>query len=393
MARSSYYGQSADWVRHFQNWLISHGYKLPRYGADGQWGDETEAAYVAAGGPGSDADSAIKSAQTSTPTAKPTTKPATSPGGPDGDLDKYINDHYPGLAPLFKIPEIHDLLIKAYHEKWTTEELTAQFYKTNYWKSHNQTSEAWITLSPEERATERRKVAAQMISELQTLYGTSAFTKRFGSANISPDDFVVKHFGAVDGVASGKTPYEVWQVEAQSEARRTPGTQALADDLQKQEDLARQVKRPQEVAEELFQKAHGDYFVNLSKQDAVHWANNIISGRSSFGEFDDYLRKQSSSLYPFYKDSINNGVLPKALFGPALNTLASELETSTDAVIANTKLWGEITAQAAGTKGQFTASDWITYARSLPEWKRTQGAATMVGDFEQRILQEFGAIG
>lgn len=383
---SSYFGQHADWIKHFQNWLITEGYKLPS-GVDGVWGSETEAAYDSAVQAGKAVTLAIQQAQKATPSG---TKPASTSTQSDAQFEDYIKQHYPGMIPLLNIPEIKQGLIQAAKEQWSPEKLQAWFLGTNYWKGHSQSQEAWLTLSPVERGQKRLDVATQMIGDLEALYGTQAFKQRIGTTD--PAQFLAAHFSTIEKIASGVMAYASWQVEASLDARKFPGSQAYADEIQRQEDLATKLKRPQEIAEQLFQQAHGDYFVNLSKQDSVTWANNIIAGKSSFGEFNDYLRKQAATLYPFYKDSIGNGVLPKALFGPALNTLSTELETSPDAVIANSKLWGEITAQAAGTKGQFTAADWVTYARSLPEYKRTQGAATMTSDFADKLLREFGQV-
>lgn len=379
---SSYYGQRADWVKKFQEWANSRGQKLD---TDGIWGKNTEAAYAALRN--QDADAMIKGFQTgkAAPAAK-TTASVTA------DLDKYIQEHYPGMIPLLGIPEIKDGLLKAAKEHWSSEKLQAWFYGTKYWKTHTSQQEKWQTLSPAERGSERLRVAAQMLTQLQALYGTAAFAKRLGNANMRPEDFVNQHFDTVEAVASGKLPYEAWLVKAQTEARHYPGTQAQVDELQRQEDLAVRAKRPQEVAEQIWQQAHGDYFINISKTDALAWANSILGGKSSFGELQDFFRKQATDMYPFYKDSINNGVLPKALFGPALGTLSQELESSPEAIIANPKIWGEITSQAAGSKGPFTASDWVTYARNLPEWKGTHNARTMTADLQEKLLKNFGAI-
>jgi hypothetical protein len=228
-----------------------------------------------------------------------------------------------------------------------------------------------------------------MATEVEGLYGTSAFTKQFGS--LAKFEQGIHEQAA--RVASGGQTWEDWLLTWTMKARTTSGTQEFSDEQQRQLALAQQAKTPQEIAEKLFEQAHGDYFISLSKADALNWANNIMNGKSSYGEFDDYLRKQASTLYPFYKDSINNGVLPKTLFGPAMNSLSNELEMSPEQVQADPKMWGEITAQAAGSKAPFTASDWIQYARNLPQYKATQGAAQLTSDFASTILKEFGAIG
>ncbi len=383
-------GSQGPDVQKLQQFLNQHGAHLA---VDGDFGPATAAAVKAfQQSQGITADGVVGPQTwgkiTGAPAPTSGGKPAPSSAAGDKSLEDYINQHYPGMAPLMSNPEIKAGLLQAAKEQWSPEKLQAWFYGTQYWKSHNQTQEKWPTLSTAEQITEIDSTLTKMSNDLLTLFGTQAFNKQWGSV----DGFKQRDRNIAYKIASGAMTYEDWLLGATVKARQTNGTQAFADEMQRQQQLAQQLKTPQEVAEQLFEKAHGDYFVNLSKQDAVTWANNIINGKSSYGEFDDYLRGQAATLYPFYKDSISNGVLPKALFGPALNTLSSELETSTEGVIANPKLWGEITAQAAGTKGQFTAADWVTYARSLPEWKKTQGAAQMAGDFSDKLLREFGAV-
>jgi hypothetical protein len=304
------------------------------------------------------------------------------------NLEGQIRRDFPGLAPFLDVPELKNLLVKAADQGWTADRFMAEVRGTKWWKTHTQSQQEWVTLAPAEQRKRGKDALAKMVAYEMDLYGTASFNKTYGSVA----NYEKRWWSQAIRLASGQVSFEMWQFDTLQKAKKTSGSQAFADEMQRQEELARQVKRPEEIAEQLWQQAHGDYFVNISKKDAKKWADNIIHGKSSFGEFDDFMRKTAATMYSGYADSINNGVLPKALFGPALSTLANELETSPDAVVANPKLWGEITAQAAGAKGAFTASDWIRYARALPEYQHTHGARELVANFEQEILQRFGAV-
>lgn len=303
------------------------------------------------------------------------------------------------IRPYIEVDELRPLIVAMAPVEWGGKGKGADWFLsavqgTSWYQQRTETQQSWSTLTPAEKENRIRQTGANMYDWLQTNAGTDWVTKK-GYAELysrieSKGNNKLRYWAWK--VASGAMSYEEWQVNVSQSLLKDPTSKMAILDLQSREELARMAKRPEEIAEELWMKARGEYFVNFSKETAKQWANDIINGRSSFGEFNDFLRKQAATLYPAYAESINNGILPKALFGPALTTLAGELEVSEEQVLGDNKLWGEITAQAAGSKDPFTASDWVRYARSLPQWRRTRGAQDMAATFSDKLLKQFGAI-
>lgn len=320
--------------------------------------------------------------------------PAEPEGGrTENRLKDVIREEFPGLAPFLDEPELGDLLTQAADEGWTSERFLAELRGTEWWEQHTQAQQEWATLSPAEQDQRVSETAVGIVEYAQQVFGREALQKYPGLRGFSRADHDHTQMLARK-VASGELTMAELQHSMTNMALKKPDTIAAVQDLERREQLARRKRRPEEIAEEFWQKARKDYFVNLDKDAAKDWANRIIQGEASFGAFNDFLREEASKLYSGYSESIENGILPKSLFAPAMNVLGRELEMSEDQIIATDKLWGQITQQASeAKKGEtFTARDWVQYARSLPEWKQTQGAHQMASDFAQNLLHKFGAV-
>lgn len=303
------------------------------------------------------------------------------------------------LRPFFDIPELRKLLVARAPKAWggggwSQEKFEAALLGTKYYQKHNAAQNEWLVLPEGEKKARIRELVSEIYGYLQDNAGRDWMVKNGyntmytqaikGGAN--------KLYEWAEKVASGKITIIELQTKLFNGLIKDPESDVYLDEMQKKEERARQKKRPEEIAEELWQQAHGDYFLNVSKESARDWANRIINGEASFGEFNDFLRKEASTLYSAYAESINNGVLPRALFGPAMGILSSELEMSEEQIVATPSLWGEITRQASVKDGQFSASDWVQYARQLPQWKTTRGANEMAANFSERLLRQFGAV-
>lgn len=324
--------------------------------------------------------------------------PAEGEGEPAGAdenaLKQTIREEFPGLAPFLDEPGLGDLLTQAADEGWTSERFLAELRGTDWWKKHTQQQQEWATLSPAERESRINETAVSIVEYAQQQYGRELIGKLPGLNGFSsPDHPHAKKLARE--VASGQKTLAEIRYDIRTHALKFPQSIAGVEDLERREQLARRKRRPEEIAEEFWKKARKDYFVNIDKGAAKDWARRVIQGDASFGDFNEFLREEAARLYPNYSESIlDGGVLPKSLFAPVFNILGRELEMSEEQIIANDKLWGEITRQAAAAKKDetFTARDWVQYARNLPEWKQTQGAHQMASDFAQTLLQKFGAV-
>lgn len=288
-----------------------------------------------------------------------------------------IND--PELGPLFK---------EANEKNWSWPELLARIVQSNFWKTRASEAIRWQGLSPGEQAQQIDNVYAQLEAQLRTLYGTQKFNQLFPlNVEGGRQNGRIRHEAYL--AVSGQKPFGIIQLEFANEARITPGTQSFVDEQIKQEELARRAKRPEEIAEELWQTARLKYWVPLSKDDAKRFANGIINGTFSMGEFMDNLRAQSKVLYPAFSERIDAGITPQTLFAPYMNAAADELEQSPETIVLNDKIFGTVLqGSATGTFPSLT--DFIAGIRRMPEWQRTKKAQDIGYDLGARFARAFG---
>lgn len=265
---------------------------------------------------------------------------------------------------------------------------TAQLRQTNWWQQSTAASQQWQGMSEASRQ-QAQQATTQKILDLYRSEGGSGWLAKhpeYDAASSQLQDVAYR-------INSGQLPWEVFASATHANFIQDQSTDAYVVEQQHQEQIAQQRKRPQDIAEELWQSAHGDYFLGdtqFSKDTAVQWANGIVNGTSSRGEFQDYMRTTASNLYAKYADQIKNGITPGALFAPALGILSKELEISPEAVKANGALWSQVAAQGAGTDKPFTSLDWIKFARNQPDWRFTQGANDQADAWTYKLAQMFG---
>lgn len=346
-------------------------------------------------------EKATNSRASKTTTSKTSTSKTTSTSNKQDELiDRLLRDPTfgPIIRPFVKVAELRPLIanlapVSWGGKGWTESKFLLAVQQTKWWTSKSDAQLQWKTLTEGQKESEIRKQAAELAAWLQANGGQDWFVKK-GYADlarkVNQPGGILRYWAWQ--IASGQRSLAEWELTMTQGLMGDTTSELAIMQLQRREELARLAKRPEEMAEELWQQARGEYFLPLSKDSAKKWAQAIIDGKSSFGEFKDYMRKEASEMYPKWAESINNGVLPKALFGPALTILSGELEMSEEAIIADASLWGQLTANAAGQGGGFTASDWVRYARNSPRWKNTRGANIMAADFSERLLRTFGAI-
>lgn len=332
-------------------------------------------------------------------------KSATSAktGASRGDEDiirRLLSDPIFGavIKPYAKVDELRPLLVKLAPREWggggwTVEKFLAAVQATKWYTQRNEDELAWKTLTEGDKEQRIRSIAAEMYDYLRDSGGTDWVTKK-GYTDL------FRKIGDPGGqlrywawkVASGQMSMTEWELRLAEGMMKDPTSDLAIQQLAHREEMARMAKRPEEIGEELWQSAHGDYFLPLSKETAKRWADAIINGKASFGEFKDYMRKEAAELYPKWAESINNGVLPKALFGPAMGILSDELEMSEEAIKADPTLWGQLTNNASGAGDAFTAADWTRYARSTPRYRYTKGGNERAAYHVDSLLRRFGAI-
>lgn len=296
--------------------------------------------------------------------------PAGAAPAASGGLRDRVLAEFPFMAAFLDVPELAALIERGVKELWSPQTFQAQVQGTAWWRDTNQRQQTWLTKSPAQREAEIEEAASYAVAQWQQIYGSAWLAKHPEFAD--PKGGEARRYGEM--MASGQWTRQYFDVLTRTHAIADPEADEYVREQQRREELARARKRPEEIAEELWQQARGDYFVRISKEAAKEWATGIMNGTRSYAEYADYLRQTASQQFPFFKDSIENGVKPGVLFDPYLSIAAEEYGTSREAVIANDKLWGQLMvhASAKGTKTEMpSTADWLSYVRAQPEFERS----------------------
>lgn len=290
----------------------------------------------------------------------------------------------PILSLFFDEPELRGLLerIAADQDKgdyWSADKFFMELRGTGWWKKTTQSQQEWKTLSHAEQQKRGAAVRAELTSEYQSQFGLSYLQ----------DHPIPEHdlHNLSARVASGEMPIEVARMRILNAALKREGTQAWLRAAQ--ERRARQ--RPEEIAEELSQRAMKDYLVFGTSPTSIRkWAEDINAGRMSEADFNQFLRDESKRVFSRQAEAIDRGILPRDFMAPVLNWVGQTLEQDPDQLIGKPEMFGQIAQQMAEAEG-WNMNDWIKYAKSLPEWQTTHNAYKTYSRIGSYIAEKFGA--
>lgn len=383
-------GASGPDVKQLQEFLKSRGYDPGP--VDGVYGPRTVAAVRAMQSANHiTADGVVGPAtwgKITSVSSKPAPAKATATTKKPADLEAQIRTEFPALAPFLDVPELKSILVKAAKENWTPDRFLAEVRGTSWWKNRTLTQQEWVSLPQAEKNSRVDQTAATMIQYYIQLYGMDYMRKNL-RAKLDPNSKETK--AVAEKIASGRMSIEEWQFQALSSALKQPKSLASITQRESEASTRRTALRPEEIAEELFITARQNFWVPMTKADALVWAKRINDGISSEADFHDYLRTQASGLYPDYAKQIAGGVEPGVLFAPYTNIAAEELGISADAVVMDDRIFGTFFDQSL--HGQFpSAGAFRAHIRSLDEWRYGEKANQLGSDGALSILQTFGEV-
>jgi hypothetical protein len=294
-------------------------------------------------------------------------------------LEAKVRKQFPELIPYLAVPELKAVILQGAQENWTEDRFLAAVRGSNWWKSHTNTQQEWTTLPPAEQKQRIGNTQSQMQEYYLHLYGKDK--------KIDPSRLAWQ----AKQIASGALTYEQWQASALMGALKDKKSLASINQAEEEASAHRLQQRPEEISEELYVKARQDFWVPMSKGDALKWAQKINSGTISESDFTDYLRKQAAALYPAFAKQIKAGADPNNLFAPYANVAAEELQVSPQDLVMNDRVFGQVFQSASD--GKFPSmADFRKKIRTLPEWQQTEGARKIASDGALSILNTFGKV-
>lgn len=303
------------------------------------------------------------------------TKPAATP--PKLDAATLAAQYGYAAAFFSSNAELAELLRQAVAGQWTPDKFRAAIMNSGWYRSQTESTRAWIELSSRDPAEAQKRIndKTRAIQQMASQQGISIPTDRLKKM-------------ATDALSMG------W------------------DDLLLQQAVAAEWKyKPGDTAggaaslEVRYKSMADDYGITLTTGQVGDYIAGTMAGRYTEDNVADFLRDSARSKYVGLQGYLDLGMTVKQVAAPYLNSYASILETSPDAVSVNDPyiqkaLQGVPTGggknAAGGTKPPVAAQSLYDFERDLrkdPRWLKTKNAKDSIQNSALGILRDFGIYG
>ena len=120
-----------------------------------------------------------------------------------------------------------------------------------------------------------------------------------------------------------------------------------------------------------------------------------LAGEIDADSFTGWAKQQAKSMWPGLAEALDRGVTVADYTNPYKETIARALELNPDEVDLSDMRWRKVIDQIDPQTGAHTAmslSDAERYARSQPEWKKTQAAKDQASSMILNLGKLFGEV-
>lgn len=260
--------------------------------------------------------------------------------------------------------EIGPVLLRAGRERWTSDRLKAQIQGTNWWRTHSDAERKYLEL----QQTDPTEAQAQVAQKQATIHDWAA-QMGLGSKDISAISENAVRYGWTD--AQVKDMLTALVDQSSLGGQNTVRTLA---------DQARGYA--------------GDYFQTVDDDQALTFAKRVVSGEMQPEDMQAYFRDRAKENYSYLGKVIDSGVTLKQYFRPHQEELSRLLEVAPEAIDFNDPKWRNVTRvqNEDGTVRAMTLTEVADYARSRPEWNKTQNAQDAAASTAKQLAQMMGAL-
>jgi hypothetical protein len=283
--------------------------------------------------------------------------------------DPQIAADYGYLAAYMKDPELGPILAKAAKNGWGPNQLLGALSKTKWWKTTSDTARAWQAQQRTDPATAHQRLH-QMVGQVQQLAMSTLGGK------IDPDRaWQIANTALGSNWSQNQLQFAVG-AEFHYNVHKDAYGGAAGQTLGKLKQMG------------------GDWMVPVSNHTLGEWTKGVLQGTYQTNDFESYLKAQAKSLYPTLSAAIDRGVSVRQYLDPYSQLAAQTLEMSPDSIDWMKPKWSKAlnTTTPDGHRAPMSLSDWGTYLRKLPEFKKTAGATQSVYELADAMAHTFGEV-
>lgn len=309
----------------------------------------------------------------------PTLPQSPLPIAPEGasDLVREVFERYPSYAYLLSDPEVGPLLLQAVDPNggFDPETFAARLQATNWYRTTAPITRTWDARRQQDPAATNAEIQARMY-EIDDFVKQSGFTLSFQQvANLAEQTLRF-------GIAVGSSQFRDSLSLLVPEYREGPTGTSIVNVGGTFGQTYSQIRQ-----------MAADYLVPLSDRDAWNMARQVFAGDlDPQGIAATFAGQASARFGGSVADAIDRGLTPGQFFAPTRAAIASELDMNAEQIDLMDPRWSSILGVDDGKGGTrpMTLTEAQRYARSQPEWQRTQRANDEASALARSLVESFG---
>lgn len=304
------------------------------------------------------------------PTPQHSPVDAATVGGfePDAAVEEWVRETFPTMVPYLHHPDIGKLLTDAKNGGWPQSRMMGELQKTEWYKTTSAAIRSWDLLVATDKASADAQVRAKgvEVANLANRYGLQwdQGTTEWVATQIIRENWTADQIGRWFGAIL-----------------RNEGNAIGAG------DITATMSQVQDVA--------GRYLTSMNADAAREYAIRIAEKRTTLDAIETTLQEQAANRFYWLRDQIARGITPEQLFQPIRQRVANVLEINPDTIDMNDVKWATLLSPKKGEDGMVRSmNDYeaLSWARSQPEWRKTQNANDSAYGLSQSLLRTLGAI-
>lgn len=286
------------------------------------------------------------------------------------DFTSALNGMGFATALINSDPNLKALFQEAVQKKWSTDEFYNALQNNPWFKARSATQRQFDELhysDPKTWQTNINQTADQLMHQAAAV-----------GANITHERALAL---AQTVLRNGLNPDEIQQTLAAEIHYNPKGTYGgtFGDSLSKIKQMAM------------------DYGVSLSDQTIGQFAQNVAGGQADMTKYENYVKQQALSKYPWLKDQINSGLTVSQIADPYKQEMASILEIDPNKINLSdpTVMKGLQYMDPNNTKAGYNTMPLYAFQdllRNDPRWAKTDNARNAAMDTGMGVLRTFGLV-
>lgn len=299
------------------------------------------------------------------------------PGGSEADFDysapklteeELAANYGWAIGFLNSVPELKKKFDKAVDDGWTKEKFQAELRDTKWWKETSETRRQAQVMKKTDPATWKASMTATKLMLRQIAAQVGAAIPESRLDRIAKD--VLELGLEEDGIRNVLGQYVTFTRE---------GT----------------LKGEAGMHEFKIRQYAADQGVELSDDAVKNQAQLIVRKLATQQDFESQIQEQAISALPGYAEQIKGGMTVKQIASPYMQMMAQELELPH----ASIKLNDPIIKNALNAVDQdgkptgMSVTNFETFLRNDPRWKRTKNAQDQMFATGKAVLQDMGILG